>query len=283
MPLPPPPPVAQPLTFPAPLAASTPAAADGSSPTSLAPPSHTDGSLAEAEEAEAEAAAEREFEAELAAAEALLSPPQPAQPAATVAPLAGANAPQLLQVPPASELRYVALVLGAGVSVFAFIMLAGWLPFLLSLVYAYWLPQIILNVRRGSARSSFRAEYVLGTTAARLVLPLYFWAFPDNILSVEPSRWVLLLVAYSAAQAGVLLLQGSGAGARWFLPLRARAWLEFEEEQKWDYHPAELSGQAEENAREEACAICLEKVEVPGKEEREGKRGRQGYMVPPCK
>ena len=239
--------------------------------------------------AEGEAESDREFDAELAAAEALLNPRQqeenssasatPAAPAPTLA----AQPPALLQVPPAHELGNIGLALGVGVTVFAFIMVAGWLPFILVLVYSYWLPQIVLNTTRGSARNSVRTEFVVGTTTARLALPLYFWNFGDNVLSVEPSRWVWLLVLYSSLQAAMLALQGSGAGARWFLPARVKRWLEMEEEERWEYHPAELSAQAEENAREEACAICLEKVEVPGKEERELKRGRQGYMVPPCK
>ena len=266
---------------PAPLPPPAPAPAPASAP-ARSPGEGEHIARAESEAAEEEAEEDAEFNAELAAAEALLNP-RSEQPTA----VATAPPPALLQVPPAHELGYVGLAVGVAVGVFGFILLAGWLPFILALVYSYWIPQVVLNVRRGSARSSLAPVYVVGTTAARLVLPLYVWAFADNVLSVtlsvEPSRWVWLLVLYSALQAATLILQGSGAGARWFLPARAKAWLEVEEEDKWDYHPAELTAQAEENAREEACAICLEKVDLPAKEDRELKRGRASYMVPPCK
>lgn len=49
-------------------------------------------------------------------------------------------------------------------------------------------PQIILNVQRGTARQSLTTEFIIGTTFARLVLPVYFYGYSDNVLDVDVSR-----------------------------------------------------------------------------------------------
>lgn len=67
---------------------------------------------------------------------------------------------------------------------------------MIMILYSYWLPQIYLNAQRGSARRVLSKEYVIGTTIARLFLPLYIWACPANILFKEPSRAYALLFAY---------------------------------------------------------------------------------------
>lgn len=59
---------------------------------------------------------------------------------------------------------------------------------MIMILYSYWIPQIWLNAKRGSARRVLSKEYVMGTTVARLYLPLYIWACPDNILFKETSR-----------------------------------------------------------------------------------------------
>lgn len=50
------------------------------------------------------------------------------------------------------------------------------------------MPQIVLNVHRGTARQSLTTEFIVGTTFARLVLPVYFYGYSDNVLDVEVSR-----------------------------------------------------------------------------------------------
>lgn len=41
---------------------------------------------------------------------------------------------------------------------------------------------------------ALRREYVLGMTVLRLVLPMYIWGCPSNILSIEASRTFLPFV-----------------------------------------------------------------------------------------
>lgn len=98
----------------------------------------------------------------------------------------------------------------------------GWIPLIIVIVYSYWsessasthslcsrvtdersifaVPQIILNVERGTARQSLSNEFVISTTFARLVLPVYFYGYSDNVLDVDVSRKLRShrLVSFSA-------------------------------------------------------------------------------------
>ncbi|GAA5932454.1 hypothetical protein JCM10213_005324 [Rhodosporidiobolus nylandii] len=192
---------------------------------------------------------------------------------------------------------------------FAFYLLFwwGWTALLLWCLYSYWVPQIVRNVYRGTARQSLSAEYVIGNTLARLVLPLYFWGREGNCMQVETSRWVYLLAAYSLLQATILLLQSrlsspssssspldrllarlnalGGGGARFFIPLRLIRTLNLPELNSWNYHPpvvpasllADLTstpdleaakGVGEAGVAEPDCPICLTGVQVvPMKED----------------
>ncbi|GAA5843461.1 hypothetical protein JCM11251_001415 [Rhodosporidiobolus azoricus] len=154
----------------------------------------------------------------------------------------------------------------------------GWTPLLLTFVYSYWIPQIVLNVHRGTARQSLSTEFVLGNTFARMLLPVYFWGYEGNCLQVETTPWIYLLVLYSLLQALLLLLQshfssppspsspsflssrfpyisrtlcrllprtrtygarGHG-GARFFLSAALIRALELPEVTSWDYHPISI-------------------------------------------
>lgn len=59
-------------------------------------------------------------------------------------------------------------------------------------------PQIILNVQRGTARQSLTTEFIVGTTFARLILPVYFYGYSDNILDVDVSRESRTLILSSS-------------------------------------------------------------------------------------
>ncbi|KAK4335528.1 RING-type domain-containing protein [Rhodotorula toruloides] len=143
------------------------------------------------------------------------------------------------------------------------LLMRGWTPFMLWIVYSNWIPQIALNVYRGTARQSLANEFVVGTTIARLFPPLYFWAYEGNCLLVEPTPKVWYLAAYSVAQAAVLVLQSlfstptspatrmllrlpffssatTGGGARFFLPEPLITTLELPSVSSWNYHPREL-------------------------------------------
>ncbi|BGP33521.1 hypothetical protein JCM10296v2_005325 [Rhodotorula toruloides] len=143
------------------------------------------------------------------------------------------------------------------------LLMRGWTPFILWIVYSNWIPQILHNVYRGTARQSLANEFVIGTTIARLFPPLYFWAYEGNCLLVEPTPKVWYLAAYSVAQATVLVLQSlfstptspatrillrlpffssasTGGGARFFLPDPLIMTLELPSVSSWNYHPREL-------------------------------------------
>ncbi|BGP41501.1 hypothetical protein JCM10449v2_005490 [Rhodotorula kratochvilovae] len=183
----------------------------------------------------------------------------------------------------------------------------AWTAFLLWLLYSYWIPQIVLNVHRGTARQSLADEYVVGTTVARLVPPLYFWGYEGNCMMVETSPKILYLVAYSALQAALLLAQShlsrpSAAssrfappgGARFFLPAALIRALDLPQTSSWDYHPRVLppslvadleAGKAGAEA-EEDCPICLSAVHLhPTKAELAAGQAdevRRAAAVTPC-
>ncbi|CAD6923643.1 unnamed protein product [Tilletia controversa] len=98
-------------------------------------------------------------------------------------------------------------------------------------LYSFWIPQIMRNVRRGSRRP-FPRTYVVGMTFCRCLLPLYFWQCPNNIFFWEPTPLVWILIGYLWLQAIILLLQDE-LGPGFFLPARFQP----EGPPSWDWHP----------------------------------------------
>ncbi|POY73366.1 hypothetical protein BMF94_3703 [Rhodotorula taiwanensis] len=178
----------------------------------------------------------------------------------------------------------------------------GWTALILWIIYSNWIPQIVLNVWRGTARQSLADEYVIGMTIARIAPPLYFWAYDGNCLLVPTSPKVWYLAAYYAGQAFILVLQnriaapqhqqtrlflrlstlGSG-GARFFISPRLAKWLELPALSSWDYHPrslppsivadlrgdvagdietGKLTGARPATPPEPDCPICLSSIHV---------------------
>ncbi|KAG0095149.1 hypothetical protein BGZ93_006282, partial [Podila epicladia] len=84
------------------------------------------------------------------------------------------------------------------------------------LLFSFWIPQIVRNVIRGSKRG-LSLWFVLGMTTTRLVLPIYFYACPENLMGHEPTKWIWGLVLWVALQVAVLLLQ-DWLGPRFFIP-----------------------------------------------------------------
>ncbi|KAF9996823.1 hypothetical protein BGZ65_007599, partial [Modicella reniformis] len=66
-------------------------------------------------------------------------------------------------------------------------------------LYSFWVPQIIRNVMRGSKRG-LHLGFMMGMTATRLALPIYFLACPENLIGIEPTPWVWGLVLWVALQ-----------------------------------------------------------------------------------
>lgn len=83
-------------------------------------------------------------------------------------------------------------------------------------LYSFWVPQIVRNVTRGSKRG-LHLGFMLGMSVTRLVVPIYFYGCPENLMGNEPTPWVWGLVLWVALQVGVLLLQ-DWLGPRFFVP-----------------------------------------------------------------
>ncbi|SPO42106.1 related to TUL1 - Golgi-localized RING-finger ubiquitin ligase [Pseudozyma flocculosa] len=144
---------------------------------------------------------------------------------------------------------------------------------LLPVLYSFWIPQIRRNMRRGTRRA-VSTRCVVGTTACRLVLPLYLFACPSNVLFTRPNRLVWVLVAYVVGQMVVLLGQ-DWFGAHWFVPLR---WRPDGLESKWDWHPdiasiepVEVEGGGAGTSLGD-CAICLHQIVADGGERGSSRR-----------
>ncbi|GAA6014004.1 hypothetical protein JCM11491_003484 [Sporobolomyces phaffii] len=204
-------------------------------------------------------------------------------------------------VPVSEKINLGLMLLGLFGSI-AIVVKYGWIAWLMSIVYSYWLPQIILNIQRGTARQSLTTEFIVGTTFARLILPVYFYGYSDNILDVDVSPWIYVLILYSSTQALVLVLQSRPSfGARFFLSQRVLDLMDLRQVHSWDYHQALSSSKLldidvslrEEGRSEEdgpTCSICMDTIAVrPTKQEIDlsgsvlaGERVRAAYALTPC-
>lgn len=67
-------------------------------------------------------------------------------------------------------------------------------------LYTWWIPQIVLSAVM-DGRQPLKPVYIIGTSAARLALPLYLYGCPANLLRIPPApRMLAALVASVAAQ-----------------------------------------------------------------------------------
>ncbi|KAA1475498.1 hypothetical protein DENSPDRAFT_842291 [Dentipellis sp. KUC8613] len=173
-----------------------------------------------------------------------------------------------------------------------------------ALYASFWAPQIVRAARRGRA-CGLSAEYVVGTSAGRLAVAMYFLSCPKNVLEIEPRGWMLPLALVIFLQLGILALQAR-LGTGFFLPSR------YSPTTPYNYHPPlPLPGptagdpEAAPPASLGDCSICMDAIRPPaadhpgadegkgmGKgmggdahEEREGllaRRGRREYSLAPC-
>lgn len=88
------------------------------------------------------------------------------------------------------------------------------------LLYSFWIPQIVRNVSRGSKRGLSNL-FILGMSVTRLVIPVYFYGCPGNLMGHEATPWIWGLVLWVALQTSVLLLQ-DWLGPRFFIPKKVR-------------------------------------------------------------
>ncbi|KAF9018615.1 hypothetical protein BDZ89DRAFT_1139888 [Hymenopellis radicata] len=118
-----------------------------------------------------------------------------------------------------------------------------------------WLPQIVRSVRRGRS-SGFTKEYVIGTTACRLYLALYFLVCPNNVLDVKPRFWAYWLAAFVCFQ-GLLVMLQDIFGPTFFVPAR------FATVKLYDYHP--ILPLPDPEAPEQTlgdCSICMDAIQI---------------------
>lgn len=146
--------------------------------------------------------------------------------------------------------------------------------FIALLCNSYWLPQIAWSAWH-NAKKPLMPAYVLGTSAIRLLVPLYVFGCPENFVRVKPQFWVCwLLVVWVAAQVTALAAQHV-FGPRCFIPDKYLP-------EVYDYHrrvePEVLAsaGAGDEECGEAGgvdCVICMNAVDATAPRER---------MVTPC-
>ncbi|KAF9266758.1 hypothetical protein L218DRAFT_921385 [Marasmius fiardii PR-910] len=118
-----------------------------------------------------------------------------------------------------------------------------------------WLPQILRSVRRGR-NSGLSKEYIIGTSAARLFLLLYFLTCPKNVLEIKRRDWAYPLTGFVCLQASVLILQEI-FGPSFFLPKK------FAAVKTYDYHPPMPLPDPESPEQTLGdCAICMDAIHI---------------------
>jgi hypothetical protein len=81
------------------------------------------------------------------------------------------------------------------------------LPLLLLAAFSFWVPQIWHNIIN-TARQPLQPGYILVSTAARLLLPVYLLCCPLNLLQLTPQPWLAAaLLIWVGLQVVVVLLQ----------------------------------------------------------------------------
>jgi hypothetical protein len=118
------------------------------------------------------------------------------------------------------------------------------LPLLLLAAFSFWVPQIWHNIAN-TARQPLQPAYMLASTAARLLLPVYLLCCPLNLLQLTPQPWLAgALLLWAGLQVAVLLLQHF-THPHVLLPA---AWAPT----RYNYHRAEVPWQFKEAAAQAA-------------------------------
>ncbi len=78
--------------------------------------------------------------------------------------------------------------------------LSRFMPPVLMLVYTFWIPQIA-HCAWTDAQQPLRPLYIVGMSATRLLLPLYLYGCPNNVLKISPNpAFCVVLVAWLSLQ-----------------------------------------------------------------------------------
>jgi len=147
--------------------------------------------------------------------------------------------------------------------------LQHYLLYFVFLLFSFWVPQIVLNATNDTSKP-FHSSFVIGMTAARVILPLYLLMCPSNVLSTMIDNDVLsalLLLLYMSIQVVILYLQDY-CGPRFFVPQRFLPY-------KYDYHqPMPLFRVNGSEEGDDPCAICYGEFSPNA--------SRYSVMITPC-
>jgi hypothetical protein len=78
---------------------------------------------------------------------------------------------------------------------------------LLLAAYSFWIPQLLHSIQT-SSKQPIQPSYILASSAARLLMPVYVFSCPDNLLTLPPQPWLVrALLLWVGAQVALLLLQ----------------------------------------------------------------------------
>lgn len=78
---------------------------------------------------------------------------------------------------------------------------------LLLAAYSFWMPQLLHSIQ-STAKQPIQPSYILSSSAARLLMPMYIFSCPDNMLSLPTQPWLVrALLLWVGAQVALLLLQ----------------------------------------------------------------------------
>lgn len=115
--------------------------------------------------------------------------------------------------------------------------------YLITILYSFWIPQIIHNAVTAS-RKSLQTSFLCVMSISRMFLPLYFFGCPSNFLNMPTNyAFCYLIVFYLLLQSSIVYMQDT-YGSRFFIPVRFLP-------AKYNYwRPSEISP-------EDSCTICL--------------------------
>lgn len=162
------------------------------------------------------------------------------------------------------------------VTLIAVYVLQAYFNYIVLLAYSYWVPQIVTNAVR-EVRQPFHRLYLFGMSATRLVIPLYVYGFPSNLVHIIAGEkfksnygMCFALVLWTAVQIWILLLQQK-LGPQFMVPARFLP-------PKYDYRrplSRALLDQAAEEGGHPECVICYQAMNVQP-------FASQDYMITPC-
>mmetsp|Transcript_10498 Transcript_10498/g.21125 ORF Transcript_10498/g.21125 Transcript_10498/m.21125 type:complete len:696 (-) Transcript_10498:1246-3333(-) len=127
-------------------------------------------------------------------------------------------------------------------------------------LYSFWVPQIVLSVV-GDHRRPLHPVYIIGMSATRLLIPMYFWSCPKNFLHIQPQSRVAIELSFWMFLQTAILLSQHKLGPRWFVPKRLLP-------EKYNYYRslsipglrASNSSTEDLSSRDSDCLICMHEI-----------------------